>query len=114
MDYGLDKKSTSLKTFNTVFIIFWLLNSTPFGLSIKMAGENPMALEAQGIDVLNLVKSLQEVQQQDNMAQQQAMQMEEMKQGAAALKAPLLDPSKNPELQAALTEEGQAPTPPML
>tara|TARA_R100000353_G_scaffold45800_2_gene36760 strand:+ start:318 stop:1901 length:1584 start_codon:yes stop_codon:yes gene_type:complete len=69
---------------------------------------------AQGIDVLNLVKSLQEVQQQDNMAQQQAMQMEEMKQGAAALKAPLLDPSKNPELQAALTEEGQAPTPPML
>ena len=38
--------------FISVIIIFWLLNSTPFGLSIKMAGENPMALEAQGIDVL--------------------------------------------------------------
>ena len=36
----------------SVLIIFWLINSTPFGLSIKMAGENPMALEAQGIDVL--------------------------------------------------------------
>ena len=35
--------------FISVIIIFWLLNSTPFGLSIKMAGENPMALEAQGI-----------------------------------------------------------------
>jgi len=25
MDYGLDRKSTSLKTFNTIFIIVWLL-----------------------------------------------------------------------------------------
>tara|TARA_B100000945_G_scaffold10155_1_gene8062 strand:+ start:175 stop:357 length:183 start_codon:yes stop_codon:yes gene_type:complete len=25
MDYGLDKKTTSLKTFNTIFIIVWLL-----------------------------------------------------------------------------------------
>ena len=25
MEYGLDRKSNSLKTFNTVFIIFWLL-----------------------------------------------------------------------------------------
>ena len=25
MDYGLDKKSNSLKTFNTIFIIVWLL-----------------------------------------------------------------------------------------
>jgi simple sugar transport system permease protein len=37
--------------FLTVFFAFWLMNSTPFGLSIKMAGENPMALEAKGIDV---------------------------------------------------------------
>ena len=43
--------------FLSVIVIFWLLNSTPFGLSIKMAGENPMALEAQGIDVL-LVRTL--------------------------------------------------------
>ena len=25
MDYGLDKKSNSLKTFNTIFIVVWLL-----------------------------------------------------------------------------------------
>ena len=25
MDYGLDKKSNTLKTFNTIFIITWLL-----------------------------------------------------------------------------------------
>ena len=25
MDYGLDKKSNTLKTFNTIFIISWLL-----------------------------------------------------------------------------------------
>ena len=25
MDYGLDKKSNSLKTFNTMFIVVWLL-----------------------------------------------------------------------------------------
>ena len=36
----------------SVILIFWLINRTPFGLAIKMAGENPMALEAQGIDVL--------------------------------------------------------------
>ncbi len=33
------------------------MNSTPLGLSIKMAGENPMALEAQGIDVF-LVRTI--------------------------------------------------------
>ena len=30
------------------------MNRTPFGLAIKVAGENPMALEAQGIDVLGV------------------------------------------------------------
>ena len=38
--------------FLTVILVFWVINSTPFGLAVKMAGENPMALEAQGIDVL--------------------------------------------------------------
>ena len=38
--------------FFSVILVFWLINSTPFGLAVKMAGENPMALEAQGIDVL--------------------------------------------------------------
>ena len=38
--------------FLTVILVFWVINSTPFGLAVKMAGENQMALEAQGIDVL--------------------------------------------------------------
>ena len=61
---------------------------------------------AQGIDVLNLVKSMQEVQAQQQQAQQQTMQMEQMKQTPNMLKAPMLDPSKNPQL----TEE-QTPPP---
>lgn len=38
--------------FLLVPIVFWLMNKTPLGLAIKVAGENPMALEAQGVDVL--------------------------------------------------------------
>ena len=53
---------------------------------------------AQGIDVLNLVKSVQEVQQQQQQAQAQAMEMEGLKQAGNILKAPAMDPSKNPEL----------------
>ena len=40
--------------FLSVPFVVWLLNRTPFGLAVKMAGENPMALEAQGIDVLRI------------------------------------------------------------
>ena len=43
--------------FVAVIFVFWLMNSTAFGLSVKMAGENPMALEAQGINVL-LVRTI--------------------------------------------------------
>ena len=38
--------------FLLVPVVFWLMNKTPLGLAIKVAGENPMALEAQGVDVL--------------------------------------------------------------
>ena len=62
---------------------------------------------AQGIDVLNLVKSMEEVQQERQQAQEQAMQMEEQKQQAAMAGAPMNDPSKNPALAAEL--EQQAP-----
>ncbi len=62
---------------------------------------------AQGIDVLNLVKSMQELQQQEQAAQQQAMQMEAMKQEPNMMKAPINDPSKNPQLAAQL--QAQAP-----
>ena len=60
---------------------------------------------AQGIDVLNLVKSMQEIQQERQQNQQQAMQMEQMKQAPNMAKAPMNDPSKNPALAARLQEQ---------
>ena len=53
---------------------------------------------AQGIDILNLVRSMQEVQQEKQAMQQQAMSLEQQKVDAQALKSPLADPSKNPQL----------------
>ena len=53
---------------------------------------------AQGIDVLNLVKSMQEVQQADQQAQQQQAEMEAIKATPGIMKAPMLDPSKNPQI----------------
>ena len=68
---------------------------------------------AQGIDVLNLVKSMQEIQQEKQQGQEQAMQMEQMKQAPNMAKAPMQDPSKNPalaaELEAQIPEDQQQP-----
>ena len=58
---------------------------------------------AQGIDVLNLVKSVQEIQQEQQQAQQQQLQMEGAKQAGQLANAPVNDPSKNPALQEQLT-----------
>ena len=66
---------------------------------------------AQGIDVLNLVKSMDQQQQEQEAASQQAQQMEMTKQAAAMQSAPINDPSKNPALAAEL--EAQAGQPPM-
>ena len=69
---------------------------------------------AQGIDVLNLVKSMQEIQQEQQAAQQ-AQQQQAITEGMPnMMKAPMLDPSKNPQLQAALSPEegGETPIPP--
>ena len=52
---------------------------------------------AQGIDVLNLVKSMEEVQQKEQEAMQQEAEMEAIKGTPALMKAPMLDPSKNPQ-----------------
>ena len=56
---------------------------------------------AQGIDVLNLVRSMQEVQQEQQQAIQQeqsnAVELEQMKQAGNLMNSPMLDPSKNPE-----------------
>jgi len=54
---------------------------------------------AQGIDVLNLVKSVQELQQEQQQAMTQQAEMEAIKQTPNVMKAPMLDPSKNPQMQ---------------
>jgi len=53
---------------------------------------------AQGIDVLNLVKSMQEVQEQQQQASAQEAEMEAIKQTPNLMKAPMMDPTKNPQL----------------
>ena len=64
---------------------------------------------AQGIDVLNLVKSVQELQQEQQAAQQAQMEQTVAEQMPNMAKAPLLDPSKNP----ALAGELEAAAPPL-
>jgi len=51
---------------------------------------------AQGIDVLNLVKSMEQIQQEQADAAQQQEDMMMAQQAGQLLKAPLADPSKNP------------------
>ena len=53
---------------------------------------------AQGIDVLNLVKSMQEIQGEQQQAMNQQAELEAIKQTPNMMKAPMLDPSKNPQL----------------
>jgi len=53
---------------------------------------------ASGIDVLNLVTSMQEIQQREQQAQQMAMQQQQQEQQVAMMKTPMMDPSKNPAL----------------
>ena len=53
---------------------------------------------AQGIDVLNLVKTMQEIQGDQQQAMQQQAEMEAIKATPGVMKAPMLDPSKNPQL----------------
>ena len=55
---------------------------------------------SQGIDVLNLVRSMQEIQGQEQQAQQMAMQQQQGDQQIAMMKTPMMDPSKNPALAA--------------
>tara|TARA_X000001388_G_scaffold66345_1_gene53114 strand:- start:1585 stop:3138 length:1554 start_codon:yes stop_codon:yes gene_type:complete len=53
---------------------------------------------AQGIDVLNLVKSMQEVQEEQQQATAQEAEMEAIKQTPNLMKAPMMDPTKNPQI----------------
>ena len=61
---------------------------------------------ASGIDVLNLVTSMEEIQQREQQAQQMAMQQQQQEQQVAMMKTPMMDPSKNPEIAG----EQQPPT----
>ena len=54
---------------------------------------------AQGIDILNLVKSMSEVQGEMQQAQQAMTQNELVKQAGQFASAPMMDPSKNPQAQ---------------
>ena len=68
---------------------------------------------SQGIDTLNLVKTQEQIQGENEQAQAQQEQMEMTKQAGQLASAPMNDPSKNPELQQELengnTEEPIAP-----
>tara|TARA_R110002012_G_scaffold273724_1_gene459809 strand:- start:1686 stop:3311 length:1626 start_codon:yes stop_codon:yes gene_type:complete len=54
---------------------------------------------AQGIDILNLVKSMTEVQGEMQQAQQMVQQNELVKQAGQFASAPMMDPTKNPQAQ---------------
>ena len=53
---------------------------------------------AQGIDVLNLIKTPQQMEQDKQMMMQQQAQQELVKQTGQIAGTPLMDPTKNPEL----------------
>jgi Bacteriophage head to tail connecting protein len=53
---------------------------------------------AQGIDVLNLVKSAETMAQEQQAQMQQAMQQSMMDQASQFARAPMADPSKNPQI----------------
>ena len=64
---------------------------------------------AQGIDVLNLVRSMEEIQEEEQQAMQQQAEMEAIKATPALMKAPALDPTKNPQLLAQAQNQQQPP-----
>ena len=73
---------------------------------------------AQGIDVLNLIKTPEQLEQEKQMMMQQQAQQELVKQTGQIAGTPLMDPSKNPDLanQASAVAqgmlEGASPPPP--
>ena len=66
---------------------------------------------AQGIDVLNLVKSMQEVQEEQQQAAAAQAEQAAIEGTPALMKAPLMDPTKNPQLlqQQGVPEQPQPP-----
>ena len=71
---------------------------------------------AQGIDVLNLVRSMEEVQQEQAAMQQQQIALQEAQMGIDAMKTPVMDPSKNGEvamMEAAVQAQQEQQPPPI-
>ena len=65
---------------------------------------------AQGIDILNLVKSVDERAQEEEAAQAAQQQQSLIDQAGQLASTPLMDPSKNPELVDAVKEAAPALT----
>jgi hypothetical protein len=59
---------------------------------------------AQGIDVLNLVKSMDDQQAEAEAAAQQEQEMMALQQAPQMMKSPMLDPTKNPNAEAMMAE----------
>jgi hypothetical protein len=64
---------------------------------------------AQGIDILNLVKGMEQIKGEQQQAMQKQMQMSMVNQSAQMLSAPLMDPSKNPQAVEAVQAAMQNP-----
>jgi len=62
---------------------------------------------SQGIDVLNLVKSMQEIEGKEQQMQQMAIQQKQQENTVAMMKTPMMDPSKNPAMAG---QQQQPPT----
>merc|ERR1712100_710846 len=62
---------------------------------------------AQGIDVLNLIKTPEQMEQEKQMMMQQQAQQELVKQTGQIAGTPLMDPTKNPELADQATAAAQ-------
>ena len=59
---------------------------------------------AQGIDVLNLVKSMDQMQQEQDAAMAQEQEMGMLQAAPGLLKAPIVDPTKNPNAGAIIND----------
>tara|TARA_R100001126_G_C4718835_1_gene98247 strand:- start:84 stop:494 length:411 start_codon:yes stop_codon:yes gene_type:complete len=66
---------------------------------------------AQGIDILNLVKSMEERNQDQEQAMQAQQAMSLTDQAGKLAGSPLLDPSKNPELNETIAQAATAQQP---
>ena len=63
---------------------------------------------SQGIDVLNLVKTMEEMAEETEQAQQQAQMQSLTEQAGQLAGTPMMDPSKNPEMAEAMKQMGPA------